>query len=174
MNGEVVVPANTSATDQASTPRPSTEATGRLTRSPQATSAAPTDSTPARNPKPAPVTTHPANSPGRRWPARFPTIAPTHRPLKAAERTWCSAGDRSATWRRIGASSTTRTSAASSDSGPPRLPDRSPSATRKATARPRTAAPWSRMSPSPRPAAASSDTFDAEIQITAAPDRTVT
>ncbi len=170
----MAVPAARSAADQPRTAAPAAVATGRVSRRPQARRAAPTASTPANRPKPASPATQPKNFPGSRWPARLPTTAPTHSPTKADERTWCSAGARNASWRRMGARSTTRTSAASSESGPPLLPDRRPRATRKATTSPRTAAPWSRMSARPPRLAEASVTLETVSQITAAPDSTVT
>ena len=72
---------------------------------------------------------HAAVVPSMRWCASWPAMAPVTVPTNSRNRRRRIAGARSAAVRSTGASSTWRTSARSSASGPPKLPDRSPTAT---------------------------------------------
>ena len=82
----------------------------------------------------------PASRPRCGGDAIWPAIAPATIPTKARNRSCRMAGPRSAVVRSTGASSTWRTSARSSASGPPWLPDRRPTATHERP-RPRRSTP---------------------------------
>ena len=100
----------------------------------------------SRGPRPssanaASESTHSSPFSGNRRPANCPAAAPAPAAANAAKRSWRQAGPRRAAPRSIGAMSTWRTSGASTASGPPRLPERSPTKQARAAATPSQAGP---------------------------------
>ena len=134
--GLVAMAPTPSAMASDSRTRPISEAAHRGSRVPAAISASPADNPTRARPATTPVATHASVLPGSRLAAMSPAIPPTTMPTKPRKRSCLTAGARSAIVRSTGARRTCRTSDRSSASGPPRLPERSPSAMAKAATSP--------------------------------------
>ena len=89
---------------------------------------------PVAAPATAPLAAQASGEPGSRRAASWPATAPTSAPPKATDRSRWTTGRASTARRGTGASSRWRTSGASTETGPPSLPLRSPRATATATA----------------------------------------
>ena len=138
----------TSATDHATTARPTRDATPRVSRRPEARSAPhPTRSSAISTRPAAPARSHTTGErvtpAGMRSATVTPRTLPTSTPMPTTVRNWRSAVARTTTPRSTGASSTCCTSAASNTSGPPCEPERRPIAAATAATIPTTAGPCS-------------------------------
>ncbi len=143
VTGDVWWPVAMSATDQASTTAAMPLATHQLSRRPDTTMAVPMARTPASEKVAVQKITGGTGFPGSWRDASTPTMAPTTPEANDMNRSCLMAGPRTTASWGTGASSSCCTTGASSVSGPPRPPDRSPKATAAAITSPRMAGPWS-------------------------------